>query len=159
MVTVGKLIGGGLPAGALLGSAAIMGELDPRAPRGLEHGGTFTANPVTMEAGLATMELLDEGAIERINDLGDTARERLAARLEGREWEVRGAGSLLRPYPLVDGTPANELHLKLWWAAYERGVLLLPNGLGAISTPMGADVVEHAVDRIADAIDQVDAQR
>jgi glutamate-1-semialdehyde 2,1-aminomutase len=158
LMTTGKLIGGGLPVGALLGRAEIMGRLDPHAPDSVEQGGTFTGNPVTMESGIATLQLLDEHAIARLNDLGERARARLVDRLEGRSWEVRGAGSLLRPYPVGDGPPAPVRHRALWWAAYERGVLLLPNGLAALSTPMTADVVEHAVDCIADAIDEVDAR-
>src|SRR3989441_3096045 len=59
MTTLGKIIGGGFPVGALVGRADVMAVFDPtggepRAP----HGGTFNANPVTMAAGLAAMRLM-----------------------------------------------------------------------------------------------------
>lgn len=157
LMTVGKLIGGGLPVGAVLGTREVMGHLDPRRENALEHGGTFSANPVTMASGLATLELYDAPAIEHLNALGARARGRLTERLGALPWEVRGEASLLRPFPRGERTEATaELHRRLWWHAYERGVLLLPNGLATLSTPMTEAVVDHAIDLVADAIAAVE---
>jgi glutamate-1-semialdehyde 2,1-aminomutase len=41
---------------------------------------------------------------------------------------------------------------KLWWAAYDRGVLLSPGNLAALSTPMTAPIVADFADRLGDAI-------
>ena len=151
LVVLGKLIGGGHPVGAVAGPAAVMGELDPSTEHGLEHGGTFSANPVTMEAGLATLELLDEPAIDRLNALGDDARMALAAKVAPLGWEVRGTGSMIRLDPAALPDPP-ALARALWWEAYDRGVLLVPNGLATLSTPMDEGVVTVAVERVAAAV-------
>jgi glutamate-1-semialdehyde 2,1-aminomutase len=53
LTALGKVIGGGLPIGAVGGRADIMEAVfDPRAGRTkMTHGGTFHANPMTMAAG------------------------------------------------------------------------------------------------------------
>src|SRR5215468_9840628 len=55
MTTLGKIIGGGFPVGAIAGRADAMAVFDPTrgGPPAAPHGGTFNANPVTMAAGLA----------------------------------------------------------------------------------------------------------
>lgn len=152
LMVVGKLIGGGHPVGAVAGRAEVMAELDPFGPAGLEHGGTFSANPVSMAAGRVALELLDPDAIAAMNDLGDRARQALTASLSAEEWEVRGRGSLFRLHPRGPAELARERQLALWWAACERGVLLIPNGLAAISTPMTAAVIDDALERLVEAV-------
>jgi glutamate-1-semialdehyde 2,1-aminomutase len=156
LTVLGKLIGGGLPVGAIAGGAEVLDELNPTRSDGLEHGGTFAGNPVTMAAGLVAMQLFDAPAVERLNALGNRLRERLAGLVSGSGWEVRGAGSLLRPWP-TDASPEElgTLHRALWWAAYERGVLLNPTGLAALSTPMNEAVADRLADELADAIADV----
>jgi glutamate-1-semialdehyde 2,1-aminomutase len=131
LVTMGKVIGGGLPVGAVGGAEAVMARFDPRRDDAVGHGGTFSANPVTLRAGLAAMQLWDEAAIGRLNALGDGLRAALAA----QGWEVTGRGSLLRVH-VAD--PA-----ALWWRLYREGVLISVNGLACLSTPMDAAVVER----------------
>ncbi len=57
---LGKIIGGGLPVGAVVGDAQLMGLLDPRGePRSrVFHSGTFNGNPLSLSAGMATVEVL-----------------------------------------------------------------------------------------------------
>jgi len=60
LTALGKIIGGGLPVGALAGRDEVMRLLDPSADAvALPHSGTFSANPMTMTAGLVAMELFD----------------------------------------------------------------------------------------------------
>jgi glutamate-1-semialdehyde 2,1-aminomutase len=151
LLVLGKTIGGGLPVGAVVGSEPIMAELNPFGAHPVEHGGTMTANPVTMAAGIASLALMDADAIERLNRLGDTVRAELAERITSLGWTVRGHGSLLRPFPPDAATTATD-QLSLWWEAYERGVLLIPNALICMSTPMDDDVADEIVDRVADAV-------
>jgi glutamate-1-semialdehyde 2,1-aminomutase len=117
-----------------------MGVTDPREQGYVEHGGTFTANPLTMRAGLAALELLGASEIERINRLGDTLRAELTA----RGLAVNGRGSLLRITP-----PACE---ELWWPLYRAGVLIAKNGLGCISTPMDESTVDEILRRFREAM-------
>jgi glutamate-1-semialdehyde 2,1-aminomutase len=135
LVVLGKLIGGGLPVGAVGGREDVMARFDPRRDGAVGHGGTFSANPVTLRAGLAALAAWDDAAIDRLNALGDRLRETLA----GQGWEITGRGSLLRVH--VDDPAA------LWWRLYRAGVLIAVNGLACLSTPMDQTVL----DRVADA--------
>jgi len=74
LTAMGKIIGGGLPVGAVGGSAEVMSVFDPRGNAKLSHGGTFNANPMTMAAGAAAMKLFDKAAFERLSMLGDRLR-------------------------------------------------------------------------------------
>lgn len=72
---LGKIIGGGYPVGAVAGSKDVMSVFDGKDKKArLPHGGTFNANPVTMAAGLATMELMTPEAFNHINQLGENFR-------------------------------------------------------------------------------------
>jgi glutamate-1-semialdehyde 2,1-aminomutase len=137
LVTLGKVIGGGFPIGAFGGRADLMAAFDPSGPRAVPHGGTFSANPVAMRAGLAALRLLDQEAIERINTLGDRLRTELGDLGLG----TAGRGSLLQ----VTGERAD------WWRLYEAGALFAPNGLGAVSTVMDDAVIDEVVARVARA--------
>lgn len=64
LVTMGKVIGGGLPIGAFGGRAEIMEQLAPLGP--VYQAGTLSGNPVATAAGLAVLDLLDAAAYERL---------------------------------------------------------------------------------------------
>lgn len=160
LVTLGKIIGGGLPVGAVGGSAEAMSVFDPTAgkPR-VPHGGTFNANPVTMAAGIAAMGLWTEGAVARLEQLGDDLRQRANWALDesGVPFKVTGQGSLFRIMPKQSGNDfrssvpdsrqqvqRRELHLRL----LGQGVLTSPTGLGCLSTVMGEGDVTEMVEAI-----------
>ncbi|MHB1671838.1 MAG: aminotransferase class III-fold pyridoxal phosphate-dependent enzyme, partial [Acidiferrobacter sp.] len=72
LTTLGKIIGGGLPVGAIGGPAALMDRLLPDGP--VFQAGTNSGNPVAMAAGLATLRKLRspgfyEGLTKRVEDL------------------------------------------------------------------------------------------
>ena len=70
LTTLGKIIGGGFPVGAVAGRREFMRIYDHRQGKpGLPWSGTFTANPVTMTAGKVTLDLLDDAAIDRMTQL------------------------------------------------------------------------------------------
>jgi glutamate-1-semialdehyde 2,1-aminomutase len=152
LVTVGKVIGGGFPIGAVVGREAMMRELAVTSPNFLEHGGTFSGNPVSMAAGIASLRLLTADAIDRLNVQGDEARRAVQARVADAGWGVRGRGSLLRPFPRDEVQMDNELRKRLWWAAYDRGLLLAQSGLASLSTVMSPEVVDDVVERLGDAV-------
>jgi glutamate-1-semialdehyde 2,1-aminomutase len=160
LVTLGKIIGGGLPVGAVGGSAEAMSVFDPTAgkPR-VPHGGTFNANPVTMAAGIAAMGLWTEPAIARLEQMGDDLRQRANWALDesGLAFKVTGQGSLFRIMPkqsagsyrssVADSrqqVQRRELHLRL----LGQGVLTSPTGLGCLSTVMGDGDVTEMVEAI-----------
>jgi glutamate-1-semialdehyde 2,1-aminomutase len=75
LVILGKIIGGGLPAAAVGGSAELLGLLAPAGE--VYQAGTLAGNPLAVAAGLATLALLDEPAYARLTALS----EKLAAGL------------------------------------------------------------------------------
>ena len=58
LTTLGKIVGGGMPVGALGGKAAIMDHLAPLGD--VYQSGTFAGNPLTMATGLTTLSLLEK---------------------------------------------------------------------------------------------------
>src|SRR5260370_40190461 len=97
LTTFGKIIGGGLPVGAFGGRADVMNFYDPRKGGArISHGGTFNANPVTMAAGVATLNALTPEAYTRPHALGERPRGRGArpAPRTPRKGQATGAGSL-----------------------------------------------------------------
>jgi len=58
ITTLGKILGGGMPVGALGGERAIMESLSPTGP--VYQAGTLSGNPIAMTAGLTTLKLLSE---------------------------------------------------------------------------------------------------
>ena len=161
LVTLGKIIGGGLPIGAVTGKRAIMDMFDVRPGKAaVPHGGTFTANPVTMAAGLASLRQLDQAAYDHLNGLGDCFRRRVtdAIAATGIPAQVTGMGSLFRIHPHqrpvrdyrtaypTDSEKALLARLHPWLVG--QGFLLTPNLSGALSTPM----TESEVDALAEAL-------
>lgn len=64
ITTLGKIIGGGFPIGAVGGKKEIMSMLTPEGK--VFNAGTFNANPISMTAGLATLEVIEkENVIEK----------------------------------------------------------------------------------------------
>ncbi len=95
LVALGKMIGGGFPVGAIGGRAAFMDVFDPRRPDAVAHGGTFSANPVTMRAGLAALEAFGLAEVERIERAWRAAARGLVrARLAGERTGLAAADQL-----------------------------------------------------------------
>ncbi|HEX4871169.1 MAG TPA: glutamate-1-semialdehyde 2,1-aminomutase [Nevskiaceae bacterium] len=61
LITLGKIIGGGLPVGAFGGRREVMQTLAPVGP--VYQAGTLSGNPLAMSAGLALLRALDDPAI------------------------------------------------------------------------------------------------
>jgi glutamate-1-semialdehyde 2,1-aminomutase len=165
LTTLGKIIGGGFPVGALVGRANIMAVFDPRGGKpALPHGGTFNANPVTMVAGLAAMQAMTERAYDRLNDLGEIARREIAAAFaeDGVAAQVTGLGSLfmlhLHDRPLSNyrdayrGPEEQQRLTRVHRALLNDGIIIAPNGLGALSTPMAEAEIEHLVLAVRTAV-------
>ena len=162
LTTFGKIIGGGLPVGAVGGRRDVMSVFDgskgrPRA----SHAGTFNANPATMAAGAASMRLLTEDSLDILNARGDRARERIDAAFEaaGVAGQATGAGSLVMIHfnrrKLVnhrdvyrdagESRRISDLHKAL----LNRGFIVGTGGLAALSTVN----TDREIDDLAGAIE------
>ncbi|MCF6294904.1 MAG: aspartate aminotransferase family protein [Flavobacteriaceae bacterium] len=99
LTALGKIIGGGFPIGALAGKSEIMQVLDPRETfLRHPHSGTFSANPISITAGIIAMELFDEEAVLSLNALTLKARHQIeeAIKIADVPISLTGAGSMFR---------------------------------------------------------------
>ena len=71
LTTLGKIVGGGMPAAAFGGRAEIMADIAPDGP--VYQAGTLSGNPVAMAAGLATLEQVDQPGF--YEQLGERTRQ------------------------------------------------------------------------------------
>ena len=158
ITALGKIIGGGFPVGAIAGSAEVMEVMNPLAEKVLfPHSGTFSANPITMTAGLTAMELYDEAAVAHLNVLGERTRSGIedAIRKTGIDACVTGGGSMLRvhlkPSPPRDyraayPTPEEGRRLTLLLDhLFEQGFMMINTCSVALSTVMGNEEIDALV--------------
>ncbi|HEY5646698.1 MAG TPA: aspartate aminotransferase family protein [Pseudomonadales bacterium] len=75
LTCMGKIIGGGLPIGAVGGRRDLMQLFSPERDNPVMHASTFSGNALTMAAGLAAMHAYTASEATRINALGDRLRE------------------------------------------------------------------------------------
>lgn len=155
MITLGKIVGGGLPIGVVCGKKEIMKVANPVENRNKEQlcyigGGTFSSNPLTMTAGYATIDYISKNrqtVYNKINKLGDIARNGLKRLFSdyGLKTEVTGLGSLFLTHFLSNKvneiTNANDVALsdidtltKYHFSLMAKyGIFFLPHKMGAIS--------------------------
>jgi glutamate-1-semialdehyde 2,1-aminomutase len=155
LTTLGKVIGGGLPIGALAGEEEIMNLTDHThsAAKG-EYvwigGGTFSMNPMSMTAGLATLRYLmqNPSVYDNIGELGESARTRVDKEFVDRGIPAKslGIGSLLQTHFLrsegleiknaVDksSNTTKEKQFEYHFKLLLHGIFFLPEHEGAIST-------------------------
>lgn len=116
LVTVGKAIGGGVPVGAALVSAAVAAQVMPG-----DHGTTYGGNLLATRAALVVLEeLMDRGLMAHVADVGAyfaSRLESLKATHPAVVREVRGAGVMRGLDLTVDATPVVE-------GALARGLLV-----------------------------------
>jgi len=155
LFTLGKICGGGMPIGVVCGDREIMALADPVARRDKETrcaigGGTFSANPVTMVAGRATLDFLAKNrqVYAKIDRLGEMARKGLTkifadARIQ---CQVTGSNSLFLTHftknnvkDATDVATSDRVLLTKYHLALmaEHGIFFLPTKMGAISFAHG----------------------
>ncbi len=162
--TFAKIIGGGFPVGAVAGSETAMAVFSHAQGKPLNpSSGTFTANPVSMSAGLATMELMTPEAYAALDALGEHARMVAARAFQatGVKGQVTGVGGMfaihLHERPITDYRSAypvgNEaargkaLHLAL----LEAGFIMSPKLSAFLSTAM----TTNDIDRFGAALETI----
>lgn len=164
LVTVGKIVGGGLPVGAVLGPADLMEQLAPNGP--VYHAGTLSGNPVAMAAGRATLDLLAEpGVYERLERLGALLQDgwQRAFAAAGLPAAVARVGSVLWPC-LQAGEPPRAFHriepqgarlyARLHRQVLERGVWMAPSAyeVAFVSTAHDEAALDTCVEALAGAL-------
>lgn len=159
VTTLGKILGGGFPVGAVAGPREIMERMDSlrfERPKFAFHGGTFCANPMTMVAGLATLRMLEDGRlINHLNKRGDKLRRELSDVFERGHvpMQVTGVGSLWHTHftaePVRDARAAAKAD-KEKLAGYhrfllEKGLFFLPTKTGSLATAHSKNDLDRLV--------------
>lgn len=96
ITVLGKIIGGGLPIGAICGRRDVMERMDHTKYTGSDfayHGNTFSANAITLAAGLAAIEELEHSPVyEHIDKLGNMARTEMNQIFEAANYPAQAVG-------------------------------------------------------------------
>ena len=169
LTAFGKIVGGGFPVGAFGGRAELMDLLDPARGKGSGQSGTYSAHPVTMAAGLATLRALTPDAVAHLNALAERLVAGLNAMFARRAFAATafnagsvfgvcfGAGGAPRSYRAGLGTD-QQLTRRVFLSLLEQGYYL-PAGLtmASLSTPMQPAHVDGLVAAFEHAVEE--AQR
>jgi glutamate-1-semialdehyde 2,1-aminomutase len=132
ITTLGKIIGGGLPIGAFLGRREIMELVSPQGP--VYQAGTFSGNPLSLTAGMATVQWLhDHKDIYRDLDMMTRALEESLSGIQSGSF-VR-IGSMFKWFFRND-PPKNYHEVKecntenfgrFWRQVLSKGIFLPPS--------------------------------
>lgn len=142
LTTLGKIIGGGLPVGAVAGPRRIMEALAPPAANRIHHAGTFNGNPLTMAAGLATLADYDGSAAMALDARGERLRSRLEESLAPVGLSVTGWGSMMNVHasanPPQCWRDVRDTHrdrmARIQRGLLETGLFIAPRGMIVLST-------------------------
>ena len=164
VVTIAKGIASGLPLSATVAKAEIMESWKPG-----QHASTFGANPVAVEAALATLDVIkSEKLIENANRVGGRAKKRLLEMKEkyGIIGDVRGMGLFLGVEIVKDGmTKARgEVEAKtVMDYCFHHGLLVImagrntlrvipPLNISAEEMDEGLDILEEGIATVNSAL-------
>jgi glutamate-1-semialdehyde 2,1-aminomutase len=165
LTALAKIIGGGFPVGAVAGRAEVMSVFAAHGGQRamVPSGGTFTANPITMTAGLACMQQLDGAAFTHLDMIGEHCRSSLGQAFAETDlaWQVTGAGSLFRIHPNQrtirsyrdtlhssdEAATMGELQRQL----LRRQVYLSTYGMGCWNVATTTGDIDHFVAAVVDA--------
>ncbi len=161
ITTLGKIIGGGLPVGAVAGPAAILDEFTPDGR--VFQAGTLSGNPLAMAAGAATLRALREpGVYARLEAAGARFTEGFEAVFTKHgiphQTNHRGAmtGFFFTDEPVVDLETAKRsdttFYARFFHAMLDRGVYLAPSQYEAGFVSLAHDAA--ALDRTIAAADE-----
>jgi glutamate-1-semialdehyde 2,1-aminomutase len=158
LTVFGKVIGGGLPIGAVSGRRDIMEHMDHTKYSGEDYcfqGGTGAANVLTLAAGEATIQaLMDEPVYEKIDGLGQNLRTRLSETFSQSNFDARvtGAGSLFGIHFSKEKCIRDTRHLSGQYKEQAKQMFsyLLNNGILLLSPdlPHGAISYSHSESEI-----------
>lgn len=158
LTTLGKIVGGGMPAAAFGGKAEIMASIAPDGP--VYQAGTLSGNPVAMAAGLATLELIDEpGFYEALGERTHQLANGLAAVAEdaGIALAVECAGGMfgfvftdegpVRSFAQVARADMNRFK-KFFHGMLDEGIYFAPSAFEAafVSAAHGDDEISRTLE-------------
>jgi len=167
---LGKIIGGGLPIGAVVGEADILSLLDPREKQGTRvfHSGTFNGNPLSINAGRATIDALSRpGAFDLLRRRTDRLKDGISAVLAERDipHQMAGEGGMFNVYltskPIRNYRDVKNSDLRLRrfldLELITNGIYLKPENRYCMSLAHSDDDVSLTRERFARSVDNLAA--
>jgi glutamate-1-semialdehyde 2,1-aminomutase len=163
LVLLGKIVGGGMPVGAVAGPAEVMELLAPAGP--IYQAGTLSGNPVAMAAGLKTLELMAAEARlhDRLQEKGRSLAKGLAgaAQSAGVDLVSSAIGGLAGFFFSAQNVTNFEQaaasdgrrYARFFRGMLERGVFLPPSRFEALF--MSATHTDAHIDQAVDAAEKV----
>lgn len=151
LIMLGKIIGGGLPIGAVAGRAELMDLLAPLGP--VYQAGTLSGNPISVRAGLETLRLLAQpGIYPQLEKSGEALASGLldALRTAGEKGCVNRVGSLVTMFlgrdSIVDADEARRSDTAKFATYFhrmlERGIYLPPSQYEAMFLSLAHSVAD-----------------
>ena len=163
LTALGKIIGGGLPVGALGGKAEIMDYLAPLGP--VYQAGTLSGNPLAMAAGIASLKMLRDGDVyQRLERMGEQVRGAIqtASNESGIPLQIPQVASMFciyfseKPVENLDDAIATNTDRfnQFFHTCLENGVYIPPSKYEAnfISTAHEQGAIDQACDVMVKAI-------
>ncbi len=141
LTTFGKVIGGGLPIGAVGGRRQIMETLSPLGP--VFHAGTLAGNPIATAAGLAALDHLDESLFALLRQRTQRLSSMLEAACASAGFAARFpvVGTLLGMYCSAEPAPTDfaaakrtdeRSYARFFHAMLDEGVAMAPGAYEAL---------------------------
>lgn len=163
ITTLGKIIGGGFPVGAVGAREEIMSKLSPRGP--VFNAGTFNGHPISMIAGLATIEVLET---TNAYEIAINASRKLAEGLDdvlgryGIDHTINWVPTMLQVFftkgEVIDHETASRSNAKIYLNLHEellkRGVFIAPSQFEAIFTSAAHEdsIINETLRQIEDSM-------
>ncbi|MDJ1478951.1 glutamate-1-semialdehyde 2,1-aminomutase [Cytophagaceae bacterium YF14B1] len=167
LITMGKIIGGGMPVGAYGGRREIMDFVSPAGP--VYQAGTLSGNPVAMSAGLAMLHYLNNHpeVYTRLEEIGNKIVAGMQSNMQklGVNYTINHVGSMFTIFftdkPVYDFESAKQSDLQLFakyfQAMLKRGVYLAPSQFESlfVSTALTNDHIDTIIKANYESLEEI----
>ena len=165
ITVLGKIVGGGMPIGAVGGKREILDLLAPVGP--VYQAGTLSGNPLSVACGIATLKLLNENAYKHLENLSSMLCQGIQKINEekGIKLQINRAGSMFTIFfyetRVYDSNSAKKSNVKLFGQFFKNmlsnGVYLAPSQFEAnfISTAHKEQDIKKTIEAYKQSIDSI----
>ncbi|MDP8003322.1 MAG: aminotransferase class III-fold pyridoxal phosphate-dependent enzyme, partial [Caldisphaera sp.] len=162
IVTLGKIIGGGFPVGAIVSSKNIMDSLTPSG--NVFNAGTFNGHPITMVAGLATLETIEKtNAIKKASLAAKMLEEKINEIV--KDYQINRVESMMQIFfanePINNADDARKASKEKYTKFHEfllsKNVFIPPSQFETIftSSEHNDNVIDITAEKMKEAIKEI----